>query len=97
MDSPIGCIWAVNWMTWNVRSAPHHYGGHFGNYSACHLAGAIDNFTFAEWDECATPGLDGSAYEIKNGRVSVPNAPGWGLTLDDDFFQRAVTENGFVI
>ena len=82
---------------WNGRSAPHHYGGHFGNYSACHLAGAIDNFTFAEWDECATPGLDGSAYKIENGRVSVPSAPGWGLHLDEEFFQSAVAENGFIV
>ena len=82
---------------WNVRSAPHHYGGHFGNYSACHLAGAIENFTFAEWDECATPGLDGSAYEIKTGRVRVPNTPGWGLQLDEERFQHAVAKNGFIV
>lgn len=81
----------------NVRSAPHHYGGHFGNYASCHLAGAIDNFTFAEWDECATPGLDGSDYHIENGRVRVPNTPGWGLQLDEELFQRAVQENGFVV
>ncbi len=80
-----------------VRSAPHHYGGHFGNYAACHLAGAIENFTFAEWDECATPGLDGDAYKIENGRVRVPNAPGWGLQLDEAIFQQAVTENGFAV
>lgn len=94
----------TNWLllgsqldNWNVRSAPHHYGGHFGNYAACHLAGAIENFTFAEWDECATPGLDGSAYAIENGRVSVPTTPGWGLQLDEAQFQRAVQENGFIV
>jgi L-alanine-DL-glutamate epimerase-like enolase superfamily enzyme len=78
-----------------VRSAPHHYGGHFGNYAAGHLAGAIENFTFVEWDECATPGLDGSAYVVSGGEVVLPNAPGWGVQLDQEHFRRAVRENGF--
>ena len=41
---------------WGVRSAPHHYGGHYGNYAAPHLAGAVAGFTYAEWDEVTTPG-----------------------------------------
>ncbi|HLK57920.1 MAG TPA: enolase C-terminal domain-like protein [Chthonomonadaceae bacterium] len=82
---------------WGVRSAPHHYGSHFGNYASCHLAAAIQGFTFAEWDEAATPGLDTSAYAIHEGRVSVPNAPGFGLTLDADRFRHAVANGGFVL
>ena len=35
---------------WSVRSAPHHYGRHYGNYAACHLAGVIKGFTFVEGD-----------------------------------------------
>lgn len=79
----------------NVRSAPHHYGGHFGNYAAGHLAGAIRHFTFVEWDECSTPGLDGSAYVVKDGWVALPNSPGWGLQLDEVLFRRAVAEGGY--
>ncbi len=80
---------------WGVRSAPHHYGGHFGNYAACHLAAAITGFTYVEWDEASTPGLDGSAYAVREGRVHVPAAPGFGLALDEATFRRAVRENGF--
>jgi len=79
---------------WGVGSAPHHYGAHYGNYVGCHLAPAIAGFTFVEWDDVLTPGLDGSAYKIADGFVSVPAAPGFGLTLDDDLFTRAVKENG---
>jgi len=61
---------------WGVRSAPHHYGGHYGNYVACHLAAAIRNFTYVEWDEATTPGLDAATYRIDEGRVVVPDAPG---------------------
>ena len=82
---------------WNVGSAPHHYGGHYGNYVSCHLSAAIQGFEFTEWDEADTPGLDDSGYSISDGLVSVPNSPGFGLNLDEDIYTRAVQENGFVV
>ena len=82
---------------WGARSAPHHYGGHYGNYAACHLAGAIRGFTYVEWDEATTPGLDAPGYAVRDGRVTVPDAPGFGLELDEATFRRAVEENGFTL
>jgi L-rhamnonate dehydratase len=79
---------------WGVRSAPHSYGNHYGNYAACHLAGAIRQFTFVEWDEAQTDGLDGSMYHIADGHVHVPDLPGFGLGLDTAIFTHAVEENG---
>ena len=80
---------------WGVRAAPHHYGRHVGNYIAGHLAAAIDGFTFVEWDEVSTPGLDASAYRVDEGEVVIPNLPGFGLRLDEAVFEAAVAENGF--
>ncbi len=80
---------------WQIRTAPHHYGRHVGNYISGHLAAGVDGFTFVEWDEVTTPGLDGSAYAIDEGQVVLPNAPGFGLALDDDAFQTAVDAAGF--
>ena len=80
---------------WGVYSAPHHYGGHYGNYAAPHLAGAIARFAFVEWDDAATPGLDASAYAVTEGTVRVPDAPGFGLGLDEAVFQRAVAAGGY--
>ncbi len=82
---------------WNVRSAPHHYGGHYGNYASCHLAAGIQRFQFIEWDEAETPGLDASEYSLSEGYVNVSNLPGFGLKLDEEIYGRAVRENGFVI
>ncbi len=79
---------------WGVRAAPHHYGGHVGNYVACHLAAAAQRFAFVEWDEATTFGLDGSGYQVEAGQVSVPNAPGFGLTLDEAAFRQAVETGG---
>ena len=81
---------------WNVRTAPHHYGRHLGNFVSGHLAPAVENFAFVEWDELTTPGLDTSAYAVNDGSVSLPRAPGFGLNLDESLFQQAVKENGFV-
>jgi L-alanine-DL-glutamate epimerase-like enolase superfamily enzyme len=80
---------------WGVSSAPHHYGGAYGNYAACHLAAAIERFECVEWDEATVPGLDASAYRIVDGYVEVPSLPGFGLALDSEVYDRAVAENGF--
>lgn len=82
---------------WSVRSAPHHYGGHIGNYTAPHLAAAIDGFTFVEWDEASTLGVDVPGYVVEAGQVIVPSTPGFGMTLDEDAFQHAVASNGYVV
>ena len=73
-----------------MRSAPHHYGGHYGNYAAGHLAAAIQGFTYVEWDEATTDGLDTSAYALQDGWVTLPAAPGFGLALDEAVFGRAI-------
>jgi L-alanine-DL-glutamate epimerase-like enolase superfamily enzyme len=82
---------------WGVRSAPHHYGGLYGNFSACHVAAQIRRFELVEWDEAAVPGIDTSAYEIVEGAVHVPDLPGFGLRLEGDVYARAVEESGYVV
>ena len=82
---------------WNVGTAPHHYGRHIGNYVSGHLAAAVNGFLFIEWDECTTPGLDGSAYKVNDGYVRMPDVPGFGLALDEERFQQAVAANGFAV
>jgi L-alanine-DL-glutamate epimerase-like enolase superfamily enzyme len=82
---------------WNVRSAPHHYGEPFGNYSSCHLAAGIQRFEFVEWDEASILGLDASTYSISEGYVNVPNLPGFGLRLDEGIYAQAVRENGYAL
>lgn len=80
---------------WGIRAAPHHYGRHLGNYASGHLATAVKGFTFVEWDEATTPGIDASAYRVDNGQVVIPDAPGFGLKLDEAVFRAAVADGGF--
>ena len=80
-----------------IRSAPHHYGAHLGNYVTGHLANALPRFEFVEWDEVHTPGIDAYGYTIGNGFVTIPDSPGFGLTLDETLFQQSVQQNGFTV
>ena len=80
---------------WQVRSAPHHYGRYFGNYAACHLAGAIGGLLYVEWDEALVPGLEAPGYSIREGAVSVPALPGFGLELDEQTYRLVVETSGF--
>lgn len=80
---------------WGVRSAPHHYGAHLGNFVSCHLAPAAEHFAFVEWDEVSTPGIDSSHYRIEAGLVQVPERPGFGLDLDEEIFTQAIERGGY--
>ena len=82
---------------WGVRTGPHHYGGMIGNYVTGHLAGVVERFGFVEWDEATTPALDTSAYAIEEGYVAIPDAPGFGLSLDEERFAAAVASGGFTV
>ena len=81
--------------SWGARTAPHHYGRHLGNYVSGHLAPAVNGFTFVEWDEVTTPGLDASGYRVEAGEVVIPDAPGFGLALEEAAFRAVVEEGGF--
>ena len=80
---------------WGVLTAPHHYGGYFGNFVTGHLAAAIDNFALVEWDEAAVPEVDHTAYRVVDGHVLLPTTPGFGLHLDEERFEQAVAEGGY--
>ena len=79
------------------RTAPHHYGLYLGNYVSGHLAAVVRGYTYVEWDEAHVPEIDASAYTVQEGQVTLPNRPGFGLTLDDAGFRRAVAETGFTL
>ncbi len=80
-----------------IRSAPHHYGLHLGNFVTAHLAAALDHLAFVEWDEATTPGIDDAGYRVQEGVVLVPGTPGFGLELDETAFRAAVRDRGFAI
>ena len=83
--------------SWGATSAPHNYGSGYGNYVSGHLASVIEKFSFVEWDHIELDGLDTSGYAVHEGRVKVPDSPGFGLRLDESVFASAVQAEGFSV
>ncbi len=79
----------------DVASAPHHFGLHLGNYVTGHLAGAVHDLRYVEWDETTTAGITAPAYAIHEGRLELSDAPGFGIELDEVVFRSAVQSSGF--
>ena len=82
---------------YGVLSAPHNYGGFYGNYAQTHFSTAVDGFAFAEWDQAEAEGIDASAYRISDGAVLVPDRAGFGLELDGDRFESQVERTGWKV
>ena len=80
-----------------VTSAPHHYGLHLGNYVTGHLAGAVHDLRYVEWDQATTPGISAPGYAVHEGRVGLSVQPGFGIELDEAVFADAVQSSGFAL
>ena len=71
-----------------LQVAPHNWGSLVGYYMQLHVGRAITNFYRAEHDPLSTAVLIAEGYEIRNGSASVPDAPGFGLKIDEDKFSK---------
>ncbi|MBD2867341.1 enolase C-terminal domain-like protein [Paenibacillus arenilitoris] len=80
---------------WGLRSAPHCYGSAYGIYALGHVAAAIENFEFVEYDDIAIEGMDASAYRVENGLFYVPDKAGFGLDFDEERFAGQVRATGW--
>ncbi len=73
--------------------APHNISGPIGTMASVHVCASIPNFLALEWHAASVPffddlvtGLDGPM--IRDGYVTVPDAPGLGVDLDLDACRR---------
>jgi L-rhamnonate dehydratase len=70
-----------------ILIAPHNWGSLIGYYMQLHIGRAIKNFYRAEHDPLSTDVLVAEGYAIKNGEATVPDAPGFGLSIDEAKFK----------
>ncbi len=80
-----------------VHAAPHHYGVFYGNFASAQAYPAIPGFMSVEWDEAQIPGIDASGYAIRDGVVTLPSTPGFGLHLDEAYYEGKVRESGWTV
>jgi L-alanine-DL-glutamate epimerase-like enolase superfamily enzyme len=69
-----------------ILIAPHNWGSLLGFYQQLHVGLAVPNFYRAENDPLSTDVLIAEGYQIENGQCTVPDAPGFGLAIDEGKF-----------
>ncbi|HEX5444142.1 MAG TPA: mandelate racemase/muconate lactonizing enzyme family protein [Pirellulales bacterium] len=70
------------------RVAPHNWGSLVGFYMELHVGRAIGNFYRAEHDPLTSDVIVAEGYQIEDGAASIPDLPGFGLTIDEAAFAR---------
>jgi len=70
--------------------APHNWGSLVGFYMQLHVGRAITNFYRAEHDPLSNDVLIADGYAIKDGLAAVPDAPGFGLRINETRFAADV-------
>jgi len=76
-----------------LQVAPHNWGSLVGYYMQLHIGRAITNFYRAEQDPLSNAILIAEGYEVRDGCSTVPDAPGFGLRIDEDKFAGNVRVN----
>jgi len=74
-----------------LRVAPHNWGSLGGYYQQLHVGRAIPNFYRAEHDPLSNKVIVAEGYVRKNGFATLPDVPGFGLTINEEAFARDVT------
>ncbi len=77
-----------------VMAAPHNWGSHLSGYYIPQFALGLNSFAMGETDHMQMPAVTAPGYDISNGNRSVPDTPGFGLTLDEDTFAKAQRTKG---
>jgi len=83
-----------------INLAPHNIGSPIETIATCHVCAAVPNFLALEFHHLAHPFWNELTLEgplIQNGYITVPNAPGLGVTLNEEAVRRHAKENlGFL-
>lgn len=66
-----------------TRASPHTWGSPLTMYYAAHLAAGLGNVPTIEAMPAALDGVDAHGYRLRDGVLTVPDAPGFGLELVD--------------
>ena len=65
----------------NIITSPHTWGSPLKTYYTAHLAAGFGNVLTVEGVTGEVPGADTSGYVLKDGKLHVPDAPGFGIKL----------------
>ena len=72
-----------------ISTSPHTWGSKLKTCYTAQLAAGMGNVITVEGVSSTSDQVDFSTYPIKDGWISVPDSPGFGLSLDHPLFQKA--------
>jgi len=75
-------------------AAPHNWGSHLSAFYIAQFALACPRFAMVEVDRQAMPAVDAGGYGWEQGALTVPEAPGFGLGLDEGLWQERLRAEG---
>lgn len=83
---------------WGALCAPHTWGSYIERYAHAHFAASIPNYALLEGGPAHLPGLVEEGWEVREGKLLVPDTPGTGFGVEPDIFARGVRDrDGFNI
>jgi L-alanine-DL-glutamate epimerase-like enolase superfamily enzyme len=80
-----------------IMPAPHNWASFLLNFCVPHMGRGIANFSTAETDPSTMEGVDASRYRLVDGKLEIPDDPGFGLELDHAAVDRLVNEEGWSV
>lgn len=83
--------------SYELNCAPHNYYSHLASMHALHLCATVPNVRIMEIDIDDVPWKDDLAngpLDIADGKLKVPEAPGWGVDLNEDLARQKVWSPG---
>jgi D-galactarolactone cycloisomerase len=64
-----------------MQSSPHCWGNRLKTNYTAHLSAGLGNVCTIEGVTCESDDIDYGDYQINNGKLSVSDAPGFGMKL----------------
>jgi D-galactarolactone cycloisomerase len=80
-----------------VRLSPRNGGSFLGFAMQLALARGVSNVLMAEQEPCSSDLFDASAFELKDGRVRVPDLPGLGLAWREEVFKDRYRKDAWTV
>jgi len=71
-------------------SAPHNWGSHLSGFYIAQFGRGCPRLAMGEIDTMAMPAVRSDGYRLRDGRLSVPDTPGFGVELDPARFAGAL-------
>lgn len=83
---------------WGALCGPHTWGSFIERFHHAHFGASIPHYSLLEAAPADLPGIITDDWELRDGKLIVPDVPGCGFDIEKDVFEQGVnTKNGFTV